>query len=815
MRRFFLVVTFFLAVSAMAYAVPAWPGTYTYTQPDGTVIRLRSHGDEWYHWTTDEAGNTVELDHVGYYRVVQRDHSWGISRAKALRAQANERRRAQHDPTLTVGSRHIPVVLVSFKDLDFSISDPQQAFSKLLNEQGYSNNGGKGSVRDYYSDNSSGAFTPVFDVLPPYQLSKDYAYYDTHVKEALLEACKYWDSTVDFSQYDQNNDGYVDMILFYYAGFNEAEYGPTDSIWPHQGGVYTNDTFDGLKLGTYFCTSELRWNEEWSATNGKQMCGIGTTCHEFAHSLGLPDFYDTDGETNGTCTALASYSMMCNGSYLDSSNRPAGLTALERDLLGWLTPGDGFVEITSSGSYIVPPVQQNKAYFTKTATEGEYFIYECRAGTGWDTKLPTGLVIYHVDQSERMLENGSRAIDLWTKTNSINAYGDHPCYTLVPSKDPTLLLFDDFSLSQMIWKNNKSYTPVDWDGQDTGVDVSGITYSASQVRMYVNFRSIKGLQGKVLDTAGSPVLGATVRVGSVSATTDASGAYSMSLSGVEDGVVTVEVSRSGYHTLQQEYELGRFLYTLDFVLLREGETPVETLKKYESPYAGYIVSFGTSTGSAGSFFTAEELSEHVGKQILSIDFLIAADSADAAYVLVETGPLTNSTCLLKYPVSNLVHGWNHVDISGEGFTIPAGKDLILGYHVDNADDPHFIAYENTTNGSFVVRLPDYGTKWWDNWKDSMNAYVSAQIKAKETPVEDNWIFPSIDNPGNGNYAAGGVFALTLNQGWETPSSVTWSYDGGPATSNYVALVAGTHLVEATLTYPDGSTETVRLTINVQ
>ena len=52
-----------------AHAIPARPGAFNHTQPDGSVIRLELHGDEFFSWAT-LAGTTqaVELDADGYWR---------------------------------------------------------------------------------------------------------------------------------------------------------------------------------------------------------------------------------------------------------------------------------------------------------------------------------------------------------------------------------------------------------------------------------------------------------------------------------------------------------------------------------------------------------------------------------------------------------------------------------------------------------------------------------------------------------------------------------------------------------------------------
>ena len=300
-KTFFLLLSVLVAINA--WAVPARPGLFQYVQPDGSVVMLRRCGDEFFHWTADASGQCMVLDADGYYRPGSLDP---VQREAALvrRARVNAARkhsiagRTHTDNILTHGERHIPVFLVQFTDLKFSITDPVQQFELLLNQNGYSGNGGTGSVQDFYLANSNDQFKPVFDVYPVVTLSHDMAYYgsnnDAHASDAVVEAAKALNSQVDFSRYDVDRDGYVDMCLMYYAGYNEAEGGPENSIWPHQSYVGNGAYLDGKYLGRYFCTSELK------GTSGKRMCGIGTTCHEFGHSLGLPDFTGTSSGSKGS-----------------------------------------------------------------------------------------------------------------------------------------------------------------------------------------------------------------------------------------------------------------------------------------------------------------------------------------------------------------------------------------------------------------------------------------------------------------------------------------------------------------------------------
>ena len=297
LRRLISCLSFALWI-AVAYAGPARPGVHLYSQPDGTKISITIHGDEFGHWATDASGSVLELDARGFYRKSSRN----------IRQAAARRQVPARGAYLTTGERHIPVVLVEFDDVYFSFDDIAEKFDNLLNMEGYSDNEATGSVRDYYVENSHGLFTPVFDVLQPVRLEKNMSAYggntvsgmDKAPEMALYEACLLLDESTDFSQYDQDDDGIVDMVLFYFAGYDEAQYGPAEAIWSHQENIQNlpntvarNALFDGKLLGRYFCASELE------GSTGTTFTGIGSTCPEFAHSMGLPDFYYTDNTANG------------------------------------------------------------------------------------------------------------------------------------------------------------------------------------------------------------------------------------------------------------------------------------------------------------------------------------------------------------------------------------------------------------------------------------------------------------------------------------------------------------------------------------
>ena len=506
----------FISIEAMA--LPAKKGAFKYTLPDGSTIMLERHGDEFFHWTTLAGTNqVVVLGEDGFWKESSIDpEAYQAGRRK--RENANNMRRSIAPRThteniMTHGERHIPVFLVNFSDKSFVTDSPKEKFTNLLNQEGYSYNGATGSVQDFYVDNSNGTFKPIFDVYGPVTLDNNMAYYgkntgsygsDQRPEEALYHACLKLDDEVDFSQYDYDNDGYVDMCLFYYAGYNEAEGGPSNTIWPHSWDVQYNSSlankkFDGKKLSSYFCTSELK--NSWGST----MCSIGPTCHEFAHSLGLPDFYDTNYSTNGEAGALYSFSTMCSGPYNNDSCTPPYFNAEERIYLGWMIPED--IPELGSGVTRISPVQGDIAYRSSTGTEGEYFLYECRNGQGWDSPLPGGLLIYHVDKSTVRKIGGNTPYEhwaYWEYYNAINAYGSHPCFYIIPSGNLTSLNYSG-SENRIIFPgagNVTSYTPIDWDKNETGVVISNISYSDGTVSIYVEKEGEEEEEGNTLADIG-------------------------------------------------------------------------------------------------------------------------------------------------------------------------------------------------------------------------------------------------------------------------------------------------------------------------
>ena len=398
-RIIFCLCTIVCSVSL--WAVTATPYPFTVTQPDGTTITVRLHGDEYHSYYTTEDGTPLRRLDNGFF-VEDYSVKENFASTASQRRAASIRPREEATKFPLTGSPKSLVLLVGFQDLPFEQS--LEDFNKLLNQSGYDYNGATGSCRDYFIAASDSVFQPQFDVYGPFTVDGNMADYgaengDTHDKDPysmVIDACvTASENGVDFSQYDTDNDGVLDNVFIYYAGHNQAEGGPANSIWPHKASVaWRNARVDGKYLATYACTSE------YSGSAGTRRASIGTFCHEFGHVLGLPDLYDTGYKYY----TVSNWSIMCSGNYNNNGRTPPTYSAYERFFLGWLAPE----QLTEKGQYSLEPLQEaNQAYLIADKTHNlnggspnpsEFFILEYRTKTGWDTYLPgSGMLVWHID----------------------------------------------------------------------------------------------------------------------------------------------------------------------------------------------------------------------------------------------------------------------------------------------------------------------------------------------------------------------------------------------------------------------------------
>lgn len=451
---------------AIFYARPAYQGTTRVVQPDGSGVTIRLVGDEYLHYNITLDGYSLVRRDDGAYVYAQMNETGQLEATDLLAHDAVERTAKERDYLEKVG-RLMPqpteqmrqmlrlnraarapmfsqdraarydysqfrglVILVEYNDCSFRYDDYADIMEDMINADDYMGDDRTnfyssgyvrctGSIRDYYRDNSEGMFVPTFDVVGPVQVNRSqyYANGTQNSVQLMIDACAAADSQVDFSDYDVNNDGTVDMIYFIFAGLGSYIQG-NDSrlLWPHQYDISYSRTIrkDGVKLGRYACSNELFGSTDWSVLEG-----IGTMCHEFSHVLGLPDFYDANYEEDGECVTPDTWSIMAGGADLNYGRTPCGFSLFERYALGFATPQ----VIDAAGSYSLEALHSsNTGYRLNTQVNKEFFLIENRQKTKWDAALPGhGMLIFRVD---------STSSSVWNY-NSVNNNSNHPYYELL------------------------------------------------------------------------------------------------------------------------------------------------------------------------------------------------------------------------------------------------------------------------------------------------------------------------------------------------------------------------------------------------
>lgn len=400
MKKLFLTLSL-LAVCAATWAVPAKRGVWkTVKLTDGTEVRVELRGDEHVsYWQAENGQKYVKQADSEYFAEADMPvllEKAALSRSKApLRGQQRVDIGDTSHPAF-IGSKKGLIILVNFKDKKFAEGHDAEYYTHLANDVNFtSSDGHRGSIHDYFYDQSEGQFDLTFDVVGPIELQYNMVYYGGHnsytndknpgamVAEAVRGAAAKLGN--DLSAYDWFGDGKVDQVFVLYAGYGEATGGDDNTIWPHRSSISTI-RIGGKDVSVYACSNEL--NED------DMPCGIGTFCHEFSHCLGLPDLYDT---AYGDNYGMGYWDIMNSGCYNGDGYRPCGYSGYERNFCGWREPKyltentriEGMRGLTDGGDYYIV---KNDAY------SNEYYILENRTRTGWDDSLyGSGLIITHID----------------------------------------------------------------------------------------------------------------------------------------------------------------------------------------------------------------------------------------------------------------------------------------------------------------------------------------------------------------------------------------------------------------------------------
>ncbi len=316
-----------------------------------------------------------------------------------------------------MGTFNALIVLVSFKAAEGAepyvwAADPTIFDQRMFGHQA-------GSLWDYYDKASYGQFNLTTANLPSeigiVQADCTMAWYtngenglgetdiERSVAALVAEIAVKIDSLVDYSVYDNDQNGAVDGFFLVHAGPGAEFTGSNDHIWSHAWETpkdLVTVTEEEVVVRPYNTMPEY-W-KDMNATTGETDITIGVFAHELAHTIfDLPDLYDIDGSSWG----LGNWSLMSGGSWNgDMLNGPGGESPALPDAWSLIE-----MKITTA----INVTDNVKAQTIDNATDSdeiyrlwasgaegqEYFLVRNRQQKGYDSYLPgAGLTIFHVDE---------------------------------------------------------------------------------------------------------------------------------------------------------------------------------------------------------------------------------------------------------------------------------------------------------------------------------------------------------------------------------------------------------------------------------
>lgn len=503
-----------LCLTFNVMAVPAFPEKILFNQP-GTDVSLHIYlkGDERVHWAETEDGYSLLHRDDGCLVYAMMDTRGDmvcsnlLAHDKANRCES-ENAFLQNIPTHlrfskeqintmleiwrqvenakkgpktmsdVIGQKKFLVILFGFSDKEFTYG--RFTFRQLFNQVNYTLHGQTGSVRDYYSQVSHGLFSLTVDVVGPFIGTENTAYYGDSddgyqhfAHEAVDSAAKY----VDFSQYDNDGDGYIDGLHIIFAGYGEEAGGGSDCIWSHKWNIFDAPIYNNTVIDVYSCSPELNGNM------GSDLTNIGVICHELGHVFGAPDFYDTDyAGSGGEYPGLGQWDIMSSGSWNRNGKTPAHHNPYTKIYIyHWATCDT--IDATPS-VHKLEPVDRTNADFHRvnTSTEGDFFLIENRQKIKWDNNIPGhGMLVYHIHPTAWGNYKHPQQIYILAQSQYELPINDPSSYGMINSTSTT---FPGGYANRDSLTDNTTPSFKPWSGQNNNIPISYISENTTDKTVF-------------------------------------------------------------------------------------------------------------------------------------------------------------------------------------------------------------------------------------------------------------------------------------------------------------------------------------------
>ncbi len=394
----------------------------------------------------------------------------------------------------STGNVNVLVFPLSFKNQEVPTnykSTIEKGFNGTSEETGWE------SLKTYYQKASYGKLNIQATVMDAYNTNDNYnrsQNYDSALDiDYLHEALAYYDSQIDYSDYDANNDGYIDCIyLVYLAPYNSTN---DDSLWwaftskDEEPTKYDNKTTDFYMFFSYEFFNEAFIYGETTKQDKYININSQTVIHETGHALGLDDYYDYDA-SNGPIGGIGGGDMM--------DYNVGDHNAYSKTILGWVTPtivqNKNYTatlnSFGASGDAIIVAKEWNNSYF------GEYYIIDFYTCDGLNAAAKgtsglfavNGIRIYHIDSTLKTTKDS-----IWEMTQFDNSYTAHKLIKLIEAdggndiESDSLYETGGYSEDSDLFQANDSIRLTWYDGTfATTIKVDSITSTNATISISFN-----------------------------------------------------------------------------------------------------------------------------------------------------------------------------------------------------------------------------------------------------------------------------------------------------------------------------------------
>ena len=390
----------------------------------------------------------------------------------------------------STGNVKVPVILIDFPDYPHNVTDTVTKADSKFFGNGNPDNYPYESLKNYYLRSSYGKLNITGTIYGWYTAAHIRSYYSnlsssgdcSYGNEALImEAVNYFHNKgVNFSQYDNDNNGYIDGLYIKWTG---PDNGWANFWWAYQSNWQANPSFtvDGKKFNKFV------WSWYSNSAQGSPSDSIRTDIHETGHLLGLPDYYDYKAGT-GPDGGVGGLDMM-DSNWGDHN-------CFSKYILGWINPqvvNSGTQKIvlnpseTTTDSLIIMPGTLINPYqeyfmvqFRKRGTGNDPLNYHgTDSGVGWPRDYPNdGILIWHIDATL----NSSGTDYLYD-----NSYTSHKLLSLMEADGLSEIESGgyadagDYYVPGSVFNPYSNPNSYNYSSNDTGVVVDNIAYAGNTI----------------------------------------------------------------------------------------------------------------------------------------------------------------------------------------------------------------------------------------------------------------------------------------------------------------------------------------------